>query len=510
MSKNLFSALAAGFPQTAAPFVSDGAGRSLTYGQLRESTARCANALQMLGVQPGDRVAAQIEKSIDGIVLYLATLRAGAAFLPLNAAYTAAEMEYFIGDAQPRLLVCAPEKQAVLAPIAAAGGAQLITLGTDGIQGTLPALMAAGAPLFTDIERGIDDLAAILYTSGTTGRSKGAMLTHGNLLSNALALRDAWHCRADDVLLHALPIFHIHGLFVALNVTLAAGSSVRLLARFDAELVFQHLPVCNVFMGVPTFYVRLLQDAQLTRSNTSHVRLFVSGSAPLLADTHREWSERTGHAILERYGMTETGINSSNPYEGERIPGTVGLPLAGIGIRVSDPESGRPLASGETGMLEVRGPNVFAGYWRQPEKTRSEFRDGWFITGDLGRVDARGYVHIVGRSKDLIISGGYNVYPKEIESELDSLAGVGESAVIGLPHRDFGEAVTAVVVGARGGTLTESALLLQLKTRLAGYKCPKRVLFVDDLPRNTMGKVQKNVLRRTYAYLYASENKASS
>ena len=507
MSENLFTALADGFP--AAAFARDAAGRSLSYEQLMADTARCANALQMLGVRPGDRVAAQVEKSIDAIVLYLATLRAGAAFLPLNPAYTTAEMEYFIGDAQPRLLVCAPEKQATLAPIAAAGGAQLQTLGSDGMQGTLPALVAAGAPLFTDIDRGADDLAAILYTSGTTGRSKGAMLTHGNLLSNALALRDAWHCGCGDVLLHALPIFHIHGLFVALNVTLAAGSSVRLLPRFDPELVFEHLPACNLFMGVPTFFVRLLQDARLNRTATAHVRLFVSGSAPLLADTHHEWSRRTGHAILERYGMTETGINSSNPYDGERIPGTVGLPLPGTSIRVTDPESGQPLAPGATGMLEVRGPNVFAGYWRQPEKTRSEFHGDWFITGDLGRIDARGYVHIVGRGRDLIISGGYNVYPREIESELDSLAGVSESAVIGVPHRDFGEAVTAVVVGA-GGTTSEASLLRELKARLAGYKCPKRVLFVDALPRNTMGKVQKNVLRHTYAHLYEPGDKAST
>jgi malonyl-CoA/methylmalonyl-CoA synthetase len=509
MSSNVFTALAAGFPAPGAPFAIDAAGRSCSYGELLQHTARCANALQSLGVQPGDRVAAQVDKSIDAIVLYLATLRAGAAFLPLNSAYTAAEMEYFIGDAQPRLLVCSPDKQASLAPLATAGGARLLTLGSDGVQGTLLPLVAAASAQFTDVARDVGDLAAILYTSGTTGRSKGAMVTHGNLLSNALALRTTWHCQSRDVLLHALPIFHIHGLFVALNVTLAAGSSLRLLPRFDAELVFRHLPECNLFMGVPTFYVRLLQDARLSRASTGHMRLFVSGSAPLLADTHREWRERTGHAILERYGMTETGMNSSNPYEGERIPGTVGLPLPGTDIRVTAPDSGQPLPAGETGMLEVRGPNVFAGYWRQPEKTRSEFRDDWFITGDLGLIDERGYVHIVGRSRDLIISGGFNVYPKEVESELDSLDGIAESAVIGLPHRDFGEAVTAVVV-ARGAALSESALLQQLKTRLAGYKCPKRVLFVADLPRNTMGKVQKNVLRDTYAQLYASGEKASS
>jgi malonyl-CoA/methylmalonyl-CoA synthetase len=511
MSMNVFTALAAGFPVPEAPFATDAAGRTCSYGELLRHTARCAHALQSLGVQPGDRVAAQIDKSIDAIVLYLATLRAGAAFLPLNSAYTAAEMEYFIGDAGPRLLVCSPDKQASLAPLATAGGAQLLTLGADGVQGTLLPLIAAAPAQFTDVARDTADLAAILYTSGTTGRSKGAMVTHGNLLSNALALRTTWHCDARDVLLHALPIFHIHGLFVALNVMLAAGSSLRLLPRFDADEVFRHLPHCNLFMGVPTFYVRLLQDERLSRASTAHMRLFVSGSAPLLADTHREWRERTGHAILERYGMTETGMNSSNPYDGERIPGTVGLPLPGTEIRVTAPESGQPLPAGETGMLEVRGPNVFAGYWRQPERTRSEFRDGWFITGDLGLIDKRGYVQIVGRSKDLIISGGFNVYPKEVESELDSLAGIGESAVIGLPHRDFGEAVTAVVVPLRGAAaLSEPALLQQLKMRLAGYKCPKRVLFVTDLPRNTMGKVQKNVLRDTYAQLYASGEKTNS
>ena len=355
------------------------------------------------------------------------------------------------------------------------------------------------------------DLAAILYTSGTTGRSKGAMLTHANLWSNAEVLRTAWRYGAGDVLLHALPIFHIHGLFVAINLTLAAGASLRLLPRFDADAVFAALPGCNVMMGVPTFYVRLLQDKRLTKAATRHVRLFVSGSAPLLADTHREWRERTGHAILERYGMTETGMNASNPYEGERVAGTVGPPLPGVEIRITDPASGALLPAGEMGMIEVRGPNVFAGYWRNPEKTREEFRaDGFFITGDLGRFDSRGYLRIVGRGKDLIISGGFNVYPKEVEEELDALPGVAESAVIGLPHPDFGEGVTAVMVAPRRpADLTEAAVLARLRERLAAYKCPKRVLFVDDLPRNTMGKVQKNLLRDTYRDLYTVQEAAA-
>jgi malonyl-CoA/methylmalonyl-CoA synthetase len=505
VSSNLYSELAAAFPDDGAPFVRGNVTTGCSYGQLRAKSAQWAHALCALGVQPGDRVAAQIDKSIDGILLYLATLRVGAAFLPLNTTYTATEMEYFVGDAEPALLVTTLDKAGALRGTT---GAEIRTLGNDGIAGDLLPLVHAQPESFSDIARDAGDLAAILYTSGTTGRSKGAMLTHGNLLSNACVLRELWRYRQQDVLLHVLPIFHIHGLFVAINVTLAAGASQVLLPRFDADAVFNALPVCTVMMGVPTFYVRLLRDSRLNRESTRHLRLFVSGSAPLLEETHREWQARTGHSILERYGMTETSMNASNPYDGERIPGTVGLPLPDISIRITDPPTGRVLPVNEVGMIEVRGPNVFSGYWRNPEKTRAEFRDGYFMTGDLGTFDERGYLRIVGRSKDLIISGGYNVYPKEIESELDVLPGVAESAVIGLPHRDFGEAVTAVVAirppdqsdATRPG---EAALLALLRTRLAAYKCPKRILFVDDLPRNTMGKVQKNKLRDTYAALYS-------
>jgi len=331
------------------------------------------------------------------------------------------------------------------------------------------------------------------------------MLTQGNLLSNAQTLAAAWRFTPRDVLLHALPIFHIHGLFVAINVTLAAGSSLLFLPRFEPELVLRHLAQASVMMGVPTFYVRLLRDARLDRALTAGCRVFISGSAPLLPDTHREWQARTGHVLLERYGMSETGMNTSNPYEGERVPGSVGLPLRGVELRITDPESGAPVAADEIGMIEVRGPNVFAGYWRQPEKTRQEFRsDGFFITGDLGRVDARGYLFIVGRGKDLVISGGYNVYPREIEAELDALPGVAESAVFGVPHPDFGEGVTAVVVRAPAArTLGEAETLAALRARLAAYKLPKRILFVEALPRNSMGKVEKKLLRERYAQLYA-------
>ncbi len=357
---------------------------------------------------------------------------------------------------------------------------------------------------FVDASRSADDLAAILYTSGTTGRSKGAMLTHGNLLSNAMALRDFWHVTAQDRLIHALPIFHTHGLFVATNVTLLAGASMFLLPKFDPDEVISLMPRATLLMGVPTFYVRLLQSPRLDRQAVSNMRLFISGSAPLLAETHVGFQNRTGHAILERYGMTETNMNTSNPYDGERIAGTVGFPLPGVTVRVTDPATGAVLPAEETGMIEIKGPNVFKGYWRMPEKTAAEFTaDGFFISGDLGKIDRRGYVHIVGRSKDLVISGGYNIYPKEVEGEIDQLEGVAESAVIGVPHPDFGEGVTAIVVRMPDAALDETAILGALQDRLARYKQPKRIIFAEDLPRNTMGKVQKNVLRQQYADLYA-------
>jgi len=378
-----------------------------------------------------------------------------------------------------------------------------VTLDAGG-KGTLMEAADAAPEAFETVERASDDLAALLYTSGTTGRSKGAMLTHGNLVSNALALRDAWAYTAQDVLIHALPIFHTHGLFVATNVTLFSGAAMVFLPKFDVERILELMATrATVLMGVPTFYVRLLEDERVTPEAAARMRLFVSGSAPLLAETHREWRARTGHAILERYGMTETNMNASNPYDGDRVAGTVGLPLPGVEIVVTDPETGAELAQGEIGMIEVRGPNVFKGYWRMPEKTAAELRDtGFFITGDLGKIDERGYVHIVGRGKDLIITGGYNVYPKEIETELDAIPGVLESAVVGVPHRDFGEGVTAVIVPTGKVELEEEALLKSLEERLAKFKLPKRVVFVDELPRNTMGKVQKNLLRDRFADLY--------
>lgn len=506
MSENLFTRFRALMSDETRPFIRLPGGRVITYGELIARSGQYANALLNLGVVPGDRVAVQADKSAELIILYLACLRAGAVYLPLNDAYTLAEMEYYIADAQPRVVVCAPAKLAALLPLARRlGVAHLVTLGAGEQRGSLAERADAQDPVCFDVARGNEDLAAILYTSGTTGRSKGAMLTHGNLASNAFCLKAAWHYTAADVLLHALPLFHIHGLFVAVNVTLAAGASLMLLPAFDPDAIFRHLPSATVLMGVPTFYVRLLQDPRLNRAAAAPMRLFVSGSAPLLADTHREWQARTGHAILERYGMTETGMITSNPYGGERVPGTVGFPLPGVSLRVVDQDSGAPVAPGTVGMIEVKGPNVFAGYWRMPDKTRAEFRDdGYFVTGDLGKLDERGYVHIVGRGKDLIISGGFNVYPKEVELEIDTIPGVLESAVFGVPHADFGEGVTAVVVRSPG-ELSEAGVLSRLKERLAGYKCPKRVLFVNELPRNTMGKVQKNLLRERYAGLYSSQ-----
>ncbi|MGN6310995.1 MAG: malonate--CoA ligase, partial [Xanthobacteraceae bacterium] len=410
--------------------------------------------------------------------------------------------DYFITDAEPSVVVCDPAKAEGLRAIAAKVNATVETLDANG-KGSLTDGADAEKSDFATVMRGNDDLAAILYTSGTTGRSKGAMLSHDNLASNSQTLVDYWRFTDKDVLIHALPIYHTHGLFVASNVTLFARASMVFLPKLDPELIIKLMPRATVLMGVPTFYTRLLQSPNLSKESTSHMRLFISGSAPLLSDTHREWSARTGHAVLERYGMTETNMNTSNPYDGERVPGAVGFPLPGVSARVVDPESGKALAADEIGMIEVKGPNVFKGYWRMPEKTNSEFRDdGFFITGDLGKIDARGYVHIVGRGKDLVISGGFNVYPKEIESEIDAIDGVVESAVIGLPHADFGEGVTAVVVPQKGAKLDEAAILHALDGRLAKFKMPKRVLFEDDLPRNTMGKVQKNVLRDKYKALY--------
>ena len=506
-SDDLFSQLSLHWTDTDKVAIETGAGKLYRYRDILAATSRFANALKASGVKPGDRVAAQVEKSPEALFLFLACLRAGAAYLPLNTAYTEAELDYFLRDAEPSVFVCRPGMSEAASLCERSGAPALFTLGTED-DGTLPALAGGQRDVFEDVPRSAGDLAAILYTSGTTGRSKGAMLSHGNLTSNAAALVEAWRFTSDDVLLHALPIFHAHGLFVATNVVLMTGASMICIPKFDPNEVFRLLPRSTTMMGVPTFYVRLLDDARLTHEAAAHIRLFISGSAPLLPETHRSFLERTGHSILERYGMTETGMNTSNPYEGDRVPGTVGLPLPGVEVRIANPETGEILGREEIGMIELRGPNVFESYWRMPEKTKAEFRDdGFFITGDLGKIDARGYVHIVGRGKDLIISGGFNVYPKEVESEIDALPGVAESAVIGVPHPDFGEGVMAVVVLAKNNDLQEKDVIETLKSRLANYKLPKRVFFVDDLPRNAMGKVQKNLLRDAYCDLFRGKSK---
>lgn len=480
-------------------------GRRYSYREFDALAERLAAALAQRGVIRTDRVVAQIDKSPEAIALYVACLKLGAVFVPLNTAYTLAELDYFLSDAQPRVAIVQPHQLQGVHNIAARAAIEHVeTLGTAGDGSLLQLAAASERHEFEHFRGDPAALAALLYTSGTTGRSKGAMLTRGNLAANAATLAASWRFTENDVLLHALPIFHVHGLFVAINTVLAAGSSLLFLPKFDADQVTHLLPRATVMMGVPTFYTRLLQHPVLNRETTRNVRLFISGSAPLLADTHREFRERTGHAILERYGMSETLMNTSNPYDGDRLPGSVGPPLPGVEVRITEPETGATVAAIDAiGMIEVRGANVFRGYWRMPQKTAAELRsDDFFITGDLGRIDARGYVHIVGRGKDLVITGGYNVYPIEVEAEIDALPGVVESAVIGVPHPDFGEGVTAVVVAAKDAVIDESATLLALQQRLAKFKLPKRVLFVDELPRNTMGKVQKSVLRERYRDLY--------
>ncbi|HZZ69786.1 MAG TPA: malonyl-CoA synthase [Phenylobacterium sp.] len=468
---NLYDILAAGFPadrSKPAFLLSDGS--AVSYAELEAGAAQVAGHLVSSGVAPGDRVALQAEKSVEAVMVYLGVLKAGAVFLPLNSAYSRAEVDYFIGDAAPRVFVT---------------DAQAFRAEAD-----------AADPLLTTVERADDHLASLIYTSGTTGRSKGAMLSHGNLAANARALHAIWGFSPNDVLLHALPIFHVHGLFVAMHCAFLSGAPMVWLAKFDDAQMIAGLAKSTVMMGVPTFYTRLLGNPQFTRERTAHMRLFISGSAPLLESTFAEFEDRTGKRILERYGMSEAVIITSNPLEGARIPGSVGYPLPGVDLRIGGSE--------ETGVLQIKGPSVFSGYWEMPEKTAQEFTaDGWFITGDVGRQDPDGRVWISGRAKDLIISGGYNVYPKEIELILDELAGVTESAVIGVPHPDFGEGVVAVVIGAQGEALDEAAMIAQCRGQLAAYKSPKRVVFVDELPRNTMGKVQKNLLRDRYADLFA-------
>ncbi|NOU08239.1 MAG: malonyl-CoA synthase [Hyphomicrobiaceae bacterium] len=475
-------------------------GRTLSYRDLRRQTAQYANALITLGVTPGDRIMVQAEKSVSGVCLYLATLKVGAVYNPLNTAYTAAELDYFIGDAEPRILIIAASAKAKIAALAVSKNiAHIETLEPDG-SGSIADRAAKCSDTHTTVPRQSSDLAALLYTSGTTGRSKGAMITHNNLSSNARTLSEYWSFSSNDVLLHALPIFHVHGLFVALHTALLNGATMLWHAKFDLDAVLKDLPKSTIMMGVPTFYTRLLGSPAFTRDSVKNMRLVISGSAPLLAETHVEFEARTGQKILERYGMTEAGMITSNPYAGgERLAGTVGYALPGIQVRIAAPD-GKILPIGETGVLEVKGPNIFSGYWRNPEKTKEDFRaDGYFISGDLSVMSPDGRVTIVGRAKDLIISGGFNVYPKEIETEINELPGVGESAVIGLPHPDFGEGVVAVITAAPGATPpTETAIIAALQDRLAKFKVPKRVYVLADLPRNAMGKVQKAELRKQY------------
>lgn len=469
---------------------------NITYADLFSGAERMAQALVAHGLQPGDRVAVQVDKSIEAIQLYIGTVMAGGIFLPLNTAYTGAEVAYFLTDATPRIVVCDPARTSEIAPLSQA---KCLTLAGDGTGTLIDALPAT--PGFDPVPRDADDLAAILYTSGTTGRSKGAMLSHANLASNSETLREYWRFSRDDVLIHALPIFHTHGLFVATNVALFAGASTVFLPKFEPDAIIADLPNATAMMGVPTFYTRLLDDDRLTPDLASNMRLFISGSAPMLVDTHEKWLARTGHRVLERYGMTETNMSTSNPYDGDRRMGTVGFPLPGVELRIMD--DGKEVATGEIGVIEVRGPNVFQGYWQMPEKTAEELKeDGWFITGDLATRDADGYVTIVGRAKDLIITGGFNVYPKEIESLIDDIPGVSESAVIGVPHPDFGEGVVAVIVPE--GDPDPGAIRDVLTRDLAKFKQPKELIFLPALPRNTMGKVQKKQLREDYATLFTA------
>ncbi|HSV69797.1 MAG TPA: malonyl-CoA synthase [Methylibium sp.] len=505
---NLYAALRAGFPadldRTA---IETDTGLAYTWRDLDRASAMIANLLASLELPTGTRVAAHTDKSVEALILYLGTLRAGFVYLPLNNGYQQAELAYFIENAEPGVVVCASRNFPWISKLAFPRGVRNVFTLDDDRSGSLLDRAAQHGDRHEVVPRAAEDLAAILYTSGTTGRSKGAMLSHGNLLSNARTLQDYWDWRPGDVLIHALPIFHVHGLFVASHGALLNGSTMLWLAKFEPKAVVERMPRASVFMGVPTLYVRLLQETGLTREVCRNMRLFLAGSAPLLIETFREWQERTGHTIVERYGMSETIMLSSNPCkpsDGERRGGTVGKPLPGVQLRVAG-EGDRPLPTGEIGNIEVQGPNVFGGYWRMPEKTAEEFTaDGWFRTGDVGRFDADGYVTIVGRSKDLIISGGYNVYPAEIEGYLNDMDGVAESAVVGVPHPDFGEAVVAVVVAKPGVAPDGAVLVAQLKGKIANFKVPKKLFVVPDLPRNAMGKVQKNLLRAEHAALFAT------
>lgn len=478
-------------------------GQVITHQDFLATSAQIANVTAQIGLKPGDRVAVQVEKSPQALALYAACAQAGLVFLPLNTAYTVDELSYFIENSGAALIVCDGRNEDQLGVVAKRLSAQIETLNADG-GGTLMAQAQVTPMSFAPVERTGDDLAAFLYTSGTTGRSKGAMLTQDNLLSNARTLVSEWRFTSDDVLLHALPIFHTHGLFVATNVTLAAGSSMVFMPKFDLDQIIASMPEATTMMGVPTFYTRLLDDERFTKDLAAHMRLFVSGSAPLLAETHSQFEERTGHRILERYGMTETNMNTSNPYDGERRAGTVGFPLPGVELKITNPDTGASLATGEVGQIEVRGPNIFKGYWQMPEKTAAELRqDGFFLTGDLGKIDDDGYVHIVGRNKDLIISGGYNIYPKEIELVLDDQPGVLESAVVGVPHPDFGETVLGLIVPEKGATPDTDEMMEAVHHSLARFKHPRKLVILAELPRNTMGKVQKNILREQFQDMFA-------
>ena len=499
MANLLYDTLFGRHAEKTTPFLHLPDGTTLTHDAFLRMAARYAHAMTASGLVAGDRLAAQIEKSPEALAVYAACAQTGVIFLPLNTGYTASELDYFISNSGAKLVLATDRAAAALTPIAAAYSATLRTLNPDGT-GSFPELAKTQPEAFETVSRAPDDLAAFLYTSGTTGRSKGAMLTQENLVSNAQTLADFWRFTDADVLLHALPIFHTHGLFVASNVTLIAGGAMIFLPKLDMDQMIAFMPQATTMMGVPTFYTRLLDDDRFTAELTAHMRLFVSGSAPLLAETHVRFEERTGHRILERYGMTETNMNTSNPYDGERRAGTVGFPLPGVELKITDPATGDTVPTGEIGQIEVRGPNVFKGYWQMPEKTAEELRaDGFFITGDLGLIDADGYVTIVGRNKDLIISGGYNIYPKEIELILDDQPGVLESAVIGVPHPDFGESVVGLLVAEPNATLSTEDIMAVLGEQLARFKQPKKLIVMSEFPRNTMGKLQKNILRDQFA-----------